>query len=429
MESENAEATKAALAKIYLNPESPGSLGGIERLYQAAKTTGVPGVTRKSVRQYLSGEASYSLHRQARRHFTRIPTYAAGIDDQWQADLVDMQALSRANRGVKYLLTVIDVFSKYAWVVPAKNKSAAGMLDAFRTLLDEQAAPRRPSRLQTDKGKEFLNQKIQALLRDTYGIKHFTSWSDMKAAVVERFNRTLKSRMWQYFSARQTNHYLDVLPKLVQSYNHSHHRSIGTTPAQVTKANEQRIWKRLYGTKHSPRPSPGIAGDAGRGRRRRRQADAPLREAHPALPPIPKQMRTTGDDDCELKPGMMVRISHIKGAFEKGYLPNWSEEDFRIREIVESPPVANSRQRTVYKLDDREGEPVHGTWYREEIQPISKNRYLVERIIRRRPNKQTGESECLVKWRGWPTKFNTWVEAADLENIQAAAAERDGSND
>ena len=126
------------------------------------------------------------------------------------------------------------------------GKSSEAMIPAVDQLFS-QAAPRRPRRLQTDKGKEFLNSDVQTRLRDLYQVHHFASWSDQKAAVVERFNRTLKERMSRYFSARQTNYYLDILLKIVKAYNHSWHRSIGMVPAQVRKQGEARIAQRLYG--------------------------------------------------------------------------------------------------------------------------------------------------------------------------------------
>ena len=111
----------------------------------------------------------------------------------------------------------------------------------------------------------------------------------------------------------------------------------------------------------------------------------------------------------------MVRISKVKGQFEKGYLPNWSEEDFRIRQVREADPRGEGfRPRVIYELEDRGGEPIKGSWYREELQPISRNRYLIERIIRKRKHPR---SEILVKWQGWPTKFNTWIPSDDVEHI------------
>ena len=81
--------------------------------------------------------------------------------------------------------------------------------------------------------------------RGTYKIEHFTSWSDQKAAVVERFNGTLKEPMWSYFSPKERNHYLDILQKLVQAYNHMWHRAIGGIPAHVTARDVDRIARRL----------------------------------------------------------------------------------------------------------------------------------------------------------------------------------------
>ena len=102
------------LEQIYRTPGDPGALGGAERLYRRAKDLNVPGVTRAAVADYLHGQQAYTLHKPAMRKYKRNKTYVAGIDAQWQADLADMQGLASQNDGIKYILTVIDVFSKYA---------------------------------------------------------------------------------------------------------------------------------------------------------------------------------------------------------------------------------------------------------------------------------------------------------------------------
>ena len=139
----------------------------------------------------MRGKQAYTLHKPARRHYTRNHIYVGGIDVQWQADLADMQGLACQNDGMRYLLTVIDVFSKFAWVSPVKSKDGPAVSAAFRQVL-ERAAPRRPRRLQTDKEKEFFNASFSNLLRHQ-GIQHFASESGQKAAVAERFNRTIKT--------------------------------------------------------------------------------------------------------------------------------------------------------------------------------------------------------------------------------------------
>ena len=157
------------LDKIYLDPEDPGSYGGAERLFKRAKELAIKGASRNAVKRYLSHEASYSLHKRDRRRFARNPPYVQGIDDQWQSDLVDVHQLSRQNHGIHFLLTCIDVFSKYARVVPVKAKSAEAMVAAFDDLFT-QVHPWFPRRLQTVKGKEFINAQVQARLRS---LKHF----------------------------------------------------------------------------------------------------------------------------------------------------------------------------------------------------------------------------------------------------------------
>ena len=143
-----------ALMELYYNAEDPGSYGGVEKLFRSAKNTGVKKVTRGRVKQFLPDQQSYSLHKPARRHFKRNPTYVKGIDAQWQGNLADMQDLSRDNKGHKFIMTVIDIFSKRAWAIPSKNKSAKEMLTAFQQLFKE-AHPRKPARLQTDAGRNF----------------------------------------------------------------------------------------------------------------------------------------------------------------------------------------------------------------------------------------------------------------------------------
>ena len=111
-----------------------------------------------------------------------------------------MSSLARFNKGYKFLLTCIDVFSKFAWVVPLKNKVGESLFNGFQSILEH---GRSPENLQIDKGTEFPNRNFQSLLKEN-SIHFFTTNSELKASVVERFNRTLKTRMWKYFTAKNT---------------------------------------------------------------------------------------------------------------------------------------------------------------------------------------------------------------------------------
>ena len=164
-----------------------------------------------------------------------------GIDEQWAADLVEVQHLSRHNRGVRYLLTVIDVFSKYAWVRPLTRKTGAQVQKAFESIFRE---GRKPLRLQTDDGKEFYNKTMTAFLK-RHNIVHFSTKGDTKASVVERFNRTLKERLYRYFTAKNTLNYKQALPDVVRGYNATPHGSIGMAPERVTLDNSAEVWKKV----------------------------------------------------------------------------------------------------------------------------------------------------------------------------------------
>ena len=179
------------LSKIYHDPKDPRSLGGVERLLRHARQLHVSGVTRKSIQEYLRSEQLYTLHKPARCRFTRNHTYIAGIDAQWQADMADMQGVAKQNGGMRYFLTVIDVFSKFAWAIPVYSKDAKAITAAFGQMLTT-GNPRHHRRLQTDKGKKLFNSNFQTLMK-RHGTQHFASESEQKAAVMKRFNRTIKS--------------------------------------------------------------------------------------------------------------------------------------------------------------------------------------------------------------------------------------------
>jgi transposase InsO family protein len=164
--------------EVYTDPSHAGSFRGLDSIRRHANVDG------DTARKWLMGEKSYTLHKQSKRKFRRRRTIAYGINELWQADLVDLSLLSNENDSHRYLLTCIDVFSKYARVEPLKNKSGNTLTAAFTRMIENQQC----KLLQTDKGTEFLNGTFQNLLKDR-NIRHYTSENDdIKAAVVERFN-------------------------------------------------------------------------------------------------------------------------------------------------------------------------------------------------------------------------------------------------
>ena len=175
-----------------------------------------PSIALKQAQRVLQRDLAYTLHKPRRRRFPTVPVIVGGLDDQWVADSVEVQPLAKYNRGIRYLLTVLDVLSKYAWVQPLKAKTGVALVHAFDKIVKQ--GRRQPNRLQTDRGKEFYNRTFQRWIKDQ-GIQHFSTEGDAKASVVERFNRTLKERLYRYFAAANTLWFDDVLPDLVQGYN------------------------------------------------------------------------------------------------------------------------------------------------------------------------------------------------------------------
>ena len=220
-----------------------------------------------------------------------------------------------------------------------------------------------PKLAQFDDGKEFYNVGVKSLL-ESHNIKYFSTLSDKKAAIVERFNRTLKTAMWKYFYSKGTRKWIDILDELVYNYNNTKHSTILMKPSKVSKSNEDEVWTTLYGHNYG---------------------DLPL---------------------LKLKVGETVRISKYKSTFTKGYEANFTEELFKISKVIRGDP-------TVYEITDLEGEPIIGKFYEEELSAVDKkdDTYKVEKILRRK--KVRGKKMVLVKWLG----YDSWIPERDIQNI------------
>ena len=353
------------LHNLYYNPESPASFGGVDAVYRAVKNDGKFKLSRNKIKTWLKQQDTYTLHKPVRHRFKRNRVIVGAVDEQWEADLVIMDSLSKENSGYKYILTVIDVLSKYAWAEPLRTKSGEHIIKAFKKIFKK---GRHPEKLHTDKGTEFTNRPFQKFLKDK-NVLFFTTHNDTKASIVERFNRTLKGKMWKYFTAKNTLKYTNILQKLVYSYNHSRHRSIGMKPTDVNRENESAVWQKLYG--------------------------------HESTAPI-KYKFNIGDQ---------VRISKARRTFKKGYLPSWTEEVFTItKRIPRRPPV--------YKIADYHDEELEGTFYEQELQDVIKKDtdfYRVENVIKSRMRGK--RREYLVKWLGYSNDFNSWVPADNVKHI------------
>ena len=326
--------------KIYFDPKHWAGLGSLKTLEKAI-----------SKKVDLTKYRGYTIHRPARKRMSMYRPYrAAAYGYQLQADLNDMISLKHSNNGYQYILTVIDIFTRYAWALPLKTKHGEAVTRAFKTIFKEVS----PIYLQTDSGKEFYNSEFRNLL-DSKKIKLFSVYSPHKAAIVERFNRTLKGKMFRYFTHNNTENWVDILPDLIKAYTGKPHSSL------PNKLSPKEAKKSKYGW---------------------------LIWSSRKLGVIKKTTLKTGD---------FVRISKVKAQFAKGYKGNWSEQIYTISSIdKKEAPV-------MYHIKDYKNEIIVGKFYRQELQLVSPpDNYPIEKIFKRKKGKY------LVKFLGYPEEY--WVE-------------------
>ena len=239
------------------------------------------------------------LHKPIIRKFKKRKVYSTFKDNIWAADLADMQLLSRCNKGIRCLLCVIDVFNKYAWVVPLKDKKGISIVKAFQIILKQSNSRKRaqgtsakhlkPNKIWVDKGSEFCNAYFKKWLRDN-DIVMYSTHNEGKSVVAERFIRTLKSKIYKYMTSISKNVYIDKIDDIVDEYNNTYHTTIKMKPIDVKDNTYINADKEI------------------------------------------------NNKDPKFKVGDCVRISKYKNIFAKGYMPNWSEEVFVIKKVKNTVP-------------------------------------------------------------------------------------------
>ena len=221
-----------------------------------------------------------------------------------------MQSLSRKNKGIKYLLCVKDLYSKYALVIPLKDKKGISIVNTFDKIIKQ--SERKPNKIWVDQGSEFYNNNFKKWLSDNKTILYST-YNEGKSVVAERFIRTLKNKLYKHMTPTCKNVYYDVLDDVVNKYNNTKHSTIKMKPIDVKNDS-----KRVYIDEHN-------------------------------------------EKDGRFKVGDRVRISKFKNIFAKGYTPNWSKEIFIVDKINDTVPYT-------YNLKDLNDEEIISSFYDRELQ-------------------------------------------------------------
>lgn len=356
----------AYLSKLYGNPQKVGSLGGIQRLYNAVKKDGKYKITLKQLKKWLQSSDTYTLHKLPKRKFKRNRVIVGDIGQQWSMDIAQMDLLRKENKNYRYFLLAIDVFSKFVKTAPLKTKSGPEVAAAFKKMLPKKKGI--PRSLHTDRGTEFTGATFQKLLKERR-IKHFFTNNELKSMVAERAIKTIKLKLYQYFTESRRLNWIDHLADITETYNETRHRSIGMSPVEVTPSKTAQVWEKLY-------PSQ------------------PLEEPEPFKFDINDK----------------VRISFTKSPFERAYNYFWTGEIFIVTEKYHKEGIAK------YRLKDWNNETVEGSFYGEELQKVDVDEntaYKIEKILRRRT--RNGQKELLVKWYLWGEAYNSWIPETDLE--------------
>ena len=311
-------------------------------------------------------ELANELHKPLRHNFQKRYVFAQNVDDIWAADLVDMRSLSKENDNYNYILMVIDVFSKYGWARPMLRKSGIALKEALEDIFKEGKLPKR---IWADHGTEFYNKNVKDYLKK-HEISLYSTENPEKSSVVERWNRTMKTWLWKYFTANGTHKYLDILQALVKKYNSTKHRSIKFTPLEARQPSKyQQVFKNLYHEKVKK-----------------------LSKAYKGK--LPK-----------FKVGDNVRLAILKDTFEKAYIINYTDKIYTIKEVKNTIPYT-------YIVEDDKGKVHKGSFYEQDLQKVKVDRFRIEKIIKWKTI--NGKRYGLVKWTEYDDSYNSWEPAEEL---------------
>ena len=261
-----------------------------------------------------------------------------------------MQSISKFNGGIHFLLCVIHIFSKYAWVVHLNDEKRITITNVFQKILDEYG--RKPNKIWVDKSSEFYNKSMKSWLQDN-NMEMYSTSNEEKCIVAERFIRTLKTKIYKYMTSISQNVYIDKLDNIVNKYNNTYHSTIKMKPVDVKNNTYVDFGKE------------------------------------------------SNDKDPKFKVSDRVRMSKYKTFFAKVYTVNWFEEVFVITKVKNTVPWA-------YVIHDPNDEEIVGTSYEKELQKTNPKELKTEKVIKRKGDK------LYVKWKSYDYSFNSWIDRKDI---------------
>ena len=352
----------------YKTPGHPIAFSSPGTIFNFYKKT----VPLKTIKNVLAKIDAYTLHREYKKPQKHNPYYVYTRRTHFQADLIDISALKRNNRGISFLLVVLDVFSRRMWVMPLKQKTAVDTANALMKWIESLESDFRGGEFHSDSGKEFVNRLVKSKLQSK-GMTMTQAKNIHKASIVERANKSLQVLIYKYLTAQGETNYIDVLPKLVSTYNKRGHRTLkGFSPNEADCAKNQAIIRGIHMARYGQIKRQKVA---------------------------------------KFRVGDTVRIKtygKTVSSARRAYLQQFHGELFTVQKISKRMPIP------MYFLSSMNtNEAVEGGFYANEMTQILGDTFKIERIIKR---KGSGANQKLyVKWKYFGPQWNSWIDAKDVQ--------------
>ena len=332
-------------------------------------------------------QESYTSHHPVIIVFRRPRVLAFSVNYQWDSDTANMVKYKDYNDGYGYFAVFIDIFSRFLYTFPLKTLSGSEMTKNFQRLINERGD--KPKKLRTDQGSEYKNKEFERLL-ELENIDHIFTYYETKANYAERVIKTIKLKIIKYFTNRETFQWVDILSDLTNGYNNSKHRSIKMSPREAKNSDPYKVWRNQYEKINYPK-------------------------SYFSAQKIKKNLISgvRGRKKFKYNISDRVKIPYMKKTFDREYSEKWSGEIFTItdQKINQSQPM--------YQLKDYNNDIIEGYFYEPELQIAYLDNdiiYKIEKILKRRTRNK--KKEILVKWKGWPKKFNSWILEESVESIK-----------
>lgn len=375
--TEGSNEEEKLIAKTYYDVANGAAYFGPRKIHEFLKKKSINRVPSEyKIRKWLERNDNYTLQKPARRKIMRAKVLVAEPYEQYDADIADLSSISAQNDNYRYLLIVIDIFTRYLRIEKLKTKTGRDVLHAFKIVFARGCLPKK---LRTDSGSEFKFKGLKDFLKSKHIYHHITLNTTIKANYNERVILTLKRILYRFFTKQRSYRYVDQLQNIVDSSNAIPHRSLNYTAPKRRESDQQN---RLMGIHVFKVPEKKFKSE--------------------------EKFKHKQHFNCRI--GDLVRISHLKTQFLRAYDQQWSSEIFKIHQRFLIDGIAT------YKIKDFLNEQISGNFYSSEIQKVFKDEkslWYIEKKIRSRTYR--GRKQFFVKFDGWDSRFNCWIDADDIQ--------------